>query len=108
MGGVPVSDHNLGRGDARGARRTKGVLRHCAVDPFGWPRGDALRYSDPDSGGPPDFGCALLAPPRVAGTRMSGYAQFTAFFTALAEQGSRDGALSFAGESRGSRRRVGS
>lgn len=96
MGGVPVSEDNLGSADARGVRRTKGVLRHCAVDPFRRPR----RL--------PDFGCALLAPPPVAGTRMSGYAQFTAFFTVPAEPGARAGALSHSGSSRGGRRRVGS
>ena len=97
MGGVPVSEDMLGSAEARGGWWAKGVLRSRVA-----------RCPERGSGGLPDLGGALLAPPRMGGTKMCSYAQFTAFFTALAEQGSRAEALSFAGESRGSRRRVGS
>ena len=97
MGGVPVSEDMLGSAEARGSRWAKGVLRSRVA-----------RCPERGSGGLPDLGGALLAPPRVAGTRMSGYAQFTALLTVPVEPGARAGAPIHAGDGRSGRCRVGS
>jgi hypothetical protein len=95
MGGVPVSEDNLGSAEARDGQWTKGVLRSRVA-----------RCPERGSGGLPDLGGVLLAPPRMGGTKMCGYAQFTAFFVVSVEPGARAGAPIHAGSSRGGRCRV--